>query len=78
MLPRVRTDGFVCGQHLTQEGPFVLDTRAHDVPNTIQGMVRALPDGCVALSLRLRGGLKMIQAAENEARRKNVRILWLP
>ncbi len=76
-MKRVRTDGFIQGKHLTQEGPFVLDTRTHDIPSTIAGLVRNLPSNCIGLSLRLIGGRVMVRRAEREARRRNVRIFWL-
>ncbi len=59
------------------EQPFVLDTRTHDIPKTIVGMIRALPTKCVALSLRVQGGPAMIIHAESAARRRGIRILWL-
>jgi len=77
MIPRVRTDGWVKGLHLRMEVPFVLDTRSHDIPKTIVGMIRALPSNCVALSLRVMGGPSMIKRAEGAARRRGVRILWV-
>ena len=77
MIPRVRTDGWMRGEHLKMEQPFVLDTRSHDIPRTIVGMIRALPEKCVALSLRIQGGPTMIGRAESAARRKGIRILWL-
>lgn len=77
MIPRVRTDGWMIGKHLTMETPFVLDTRSHDIPRTIVGMIRALPENCVALSLRVLGGPAMVRRAESAARRKGIRILWV-
>lgn len=77
MIKRIRTDAFVRGEHLTCPVPFVLDTRFHDIPATVRGFIRALPDNCAAVSLRLVGGYNMTRIAEREARRKNVRILWL-
>lgn len=77
VFPRVRTNDWVEGKHLTMSGPFVLDTRSHDIPRTIVGMIRALPENCVALSLRVRGGPAMVKQAESAARHKNIRILWL-
>lgn len=77
MIERVRSDGYVRGEHLERSGPFVLDTRFHDIPNTVRGFIRALPAHCVAVSLRLSGGRDMIRTAEREARRRGVRILWL-
>jgi len=77
MIPRVRTDGFMLGKHLRQPAPFVLDTRSHDIPNTIRGLILGLPDNCVALSLRVLGGHRMVKVAEREARRRGIRVLWL-
>jgi len=65
------------GPHLRMKEPFVLDTRSHDIPKTIVGMIRALSLNCVALSLRVMGGPAMIKRAEGAARRKGVRILWV-
>lgn len=78
MLPRVRTDDWAKGKHLRMEGSFVLDTRSHDIPRTIVGMIRALPTNCVALSLRVLGGPTMVKCVESAARRKGIRVLWLP
>jgi orotidine-5'-phosphate decarboxylase len=77
MIPRVRTDGWVEGRHLKMQEPFVLDTRSHDIPQTIVGMIRALPENCVALSLRVLGGPAMVRRAESAARRRGIRILWV-
>ena len=76
-MRRIGTVGFVMGEHLTCAEPFVLDTRSHDIPNTIAGMIRALPAQCVALSLRLRGGTTMVRRAEREARKRGLRVLWV-
>lgn len=76
-MQRVRTDQYMRGEHLSVKGSFVLDTRSHDIPNTIAGMVRALPSNCVGLSLRLAGGGVMIRRAEREARKRGIRIFWL-
>ncbi len=62
---------------MTMEVPFVLDTRSHDIPRTIVGMIRALPQNCVALSLRVQGGPAMVSRAEAAARRRGIRILWV-
>ncbi len=76
-MQRVRTDQYMRGEHLLVKGPFVLDTRTYDIPNTIAGMVRALPKNCVGLSLGLAGGGVMIRRAEREARKRGIRIFWL-
>ena len=75
MYPRVRTDTELTG--IVPEGPYVHDTRFHDIPNTVRKFIRALPSNCVAVSLRMQGGHRMVRAAEREARRKGIRILWL-
>lgn len=77
MIRRVRTNEWVEGKHLKMKETFVLDTRSHDIPKTIVGMIRALPESCIALSLRVQGGPAMISHAESAARRKGIRILWL-
>lgn len=77
MILRIRTDGWMLGAHLTTKGLFVLDTRSHDIPRTIVGMIRVLPPNCIALSLRVQGGPAMVKCAESAARRKGIRILWL-
>jgi len=56
---------------------YVVDCRSIDVPNTIHAFVRRLPYGTVAVSLRPYGA-QMIQAAERAARKRGVRILWVP
>lgn len=56
---------------------FVVDCRSIDVPNTIEAFIRNLPLGTVAVSLRPYGA-EMIQRAEHAARKRGVRILWLP
>ena len=76
-MNRVRTNEYVLGRHLQQKNPFIMDTRFHDVPNTVRGFIRALPKNCIAVSLRLMGGQQMIKVAEREARHKGIRILWL-
>ena len=77
MIPRVRTSGFMLGEHLQQSQPFVLDTRFHDIPKTVRSVIRALPSTCVAVSLRVLGGPQMIKVAEREARVRGVRVLWV-
>ena len=76
-IKRIRTDQFLNGDHLTADRPFVLDTRSHDIPNTIGRMIRALPQNCIALSLRIIGGPAMIRRSEREARRRGIRVIWL-
>jgi len=56
---------------------FVVDCRSFDIPNTMQHYVRNLPLGTIAVSLRPYGA-RMIQAAERAARKRGVRILWIP
>ena len=55
---------------------FIADVRTFDIPETIAAMIRNAPENCVAVTLRPIGG-KMIAMAEREARRKNIRILWV-
>jgi orotidine-5'-phosphate decarboxylase len=65
------------GEHLAMTVPFILDTRSHDIPRTIAGLVRNLPATCIGLSLRFIGGPSMVRRAEREARKKGIRIIWL-
>ena len=76
MIKRVKWAELLRGVPYPKE-PFIMDNRSWDVPNTIAGYVRALPKNCIAVSLRWRGGSLMAKRAEREARRKNIRILWL-
>lgn len=76
MIPRIRTDQWVLGEHLTIKGPFFLDTRAVDIPKTIDGLINALPDNCVGLSLRY-SAVSHLHRAERTARRRGMRIIWL-
>jgi orotidine-5'-phosphate decarboxylase len=57
--------------------PWVCDCRSWDIPNTIAAMVSNAPAGMVAISLRPYGA-GMIAAAERAARRRGVRIIWVP
>ena len=59
-------------------GPFVADARTFDIPETIAAMIRNAAPNCVAVTLRPYGGDRMTQAAESAARRRGVRILWVP
>ena len=77
MIPRVRTTDVMAGKHLTISGPFVLDTRTFDIPNTMRAFVNGIPDNCVAMSSRWRGGSKMVRAVEQAARKKGIRVIWL-
>lgn len=56
---------------------YVVDCRSIDIPNTIASYVRNLPYGTIAVSLRPYGA-QMIHAAERAARKRGVRILWIP
>lgn len=58
--------------------PWVCDCRTFDIPNTIASLIRYLPPSAVAVSLRPEGGATMIAAAEREARRRGMRVLWVP
>ena len=60
------------------EGPYIADIRSFDVPKTIGAMIRNAPPNCVAVTLRPYGGAQMIVTAEREARRKGLRIIWVP
>jgi len=78
MLKRIRPPHVIDGAlDLTGGRPYVLDCRNYDIPNTIAAMIRNAPEGLVALSLRPYGA-GMIAAAERAARRRKVRIIWLP
>lgn len=57
--------------------PWVCDCRSIDIGDTIAAMIRNAPAGLVAISLRPYGA-RMIAAAERAARRRGVRIIWLP
>lgn len=59
-------------------GAFVADVRSFDIPETVAAMVRGAPKNCIAISLRPLGGQRMIAAAEREARRKGIRLIWVP
>lgn len=58
--------------------PYVLDCRSFDIPETIEGMIVSASkrNNCVAVTLCLLGGHKMIEIAENMAFEKGMRILW--
>lgn len=56
--------------------PFVYKYRSFDIPVTIARMIAALPANCVAVGLNLRGGHRMVRAAERAARKRGMRILW--
>lgn len=76
MIRRVNTVGVFNGEHLLP-GPFVLDQRTYDVPETIEAWIRNMPDNCVAFSLRWQGGKRMVRRAERAARKRGKRILWM-
>lgn len=61
----------------TDGKPWVLDVRTFDIAETIVKMIRHAPAGLVAVSLRNGGGRQMLYAAEREARRRGVRIIWV-
>lgn len=78
MLRRIRPPHVLAGALDTLDGtPWVCDCRTQDIPTTIAAMIRNAPAGMVAISLRPYGG-GMIRAAERAARKRGVRILWLP
>jgi len=68
--------------HILKQGfsfpnePWVCDVRTYDIPETISKMIMSLDDNCVAVTLSLMGGHKMITVAEYAAIRKGIRILW--
>jgi len=57
--------------------PYVADIRTMDIPATVAACIRNAPEGLVAISLRPYGA-GMIAAAERAARRRGVRVIWLP
>lgn len=60
----------------TDGQPWVADWRSYDIPETVtQGILHAAP-GCVAISLSMLGGPKMIRAAEAAAATRGIRVLW--
>jgi orotidine-5'-phosphate decarboxylase len=69
-------DIFNVNTHTYYQGPWVADCRTYDIPETIVALIRSLSVYCVAITLSPRGGRKMIQMAEQAARKKNIRILW--
>lgn len=60
------------------DAKWVCDCRTFDIPNTIASLIRYLPTNAVAVSLRPEGGAAMIVTAERAARRRGMRILWVP
>jgi hypothetical protein len=60
----------------TDGSPWVADCRSFDIPPTIAGFIRNVGVGCVAVSLSMFGGKIMIEAAEQAARERGVRVLW--
>lgn len=74
MIRRVR-NGY---QAPTDGKPWVLDVRTFDIAETIVKMIQNASAGLVAVSLRNGGGRQMLYAAERAARKRNVRILWIP
>jgi orotidine-5'-phosphate decarboxylase len=78
MLRRIRPTHVIDGALDGLDGqPWVCDCRSWDIPSTIAALVRNAPAGLVAISLRPYGA-RMIAAAERAARRRGVRIIWLP
>jgi hypothetical protein len=63
-------------------GPFVADVRSFDIPNTMCACVRNADHNCVAISFRLPQWPikpdKTVAAVERVARRKGIRIIWVP
>jgi len=56
--------------------PFFLDVRAADIPETIEAMIRSLPERCKGVSLRTTGGPEMVRRANQAAQERNLRIVW--
>jgi len=56
--------------------PFVMDGRWSDIPHTLMRTIMAMPDNCVAVSLRFSGFTAHWQC-ERAARIKNIRIIWM-
>ena len=77
MMPRIRPQHVLDGALDNINGPWVCDCRSIDIASTISAMIANAPPGLVAISLRPFGGA-MIAAAERAARRRGVRIIWLP
>lgn len=74
MIPRWRP---LRGQPFP-DGPFVADVRTFDIPETIAACIRNAATNCVAVTLRPYGGARMIASAERTARKRGIRILWVP
>ena len=60
--------------------PFICDWRSYDIPNTVVACIRSLPANCVAITLRPTpwAGRMFIPAVERAARKKGIRIIWVP
>ena|ERR1700677_4159803 len=65
-----------CNETFDGSFPWVADCRSFDIPPTIVGMIQNAAPGLVAVTLSVRGGIRMIQAAERAARKRGVRIIW--
>lgn len=49
--------------------------RSYDIPNTIEAMLKGLPDNCIGFSVNYRGGPEMIKRALRVARKRNMIML---
>jgi len=79
MLRRINLSAALGGAVDRQgNAPWVCDCRTFDIPNTIASLIRYLPASAVAVSLRPEGGAAMVAVAEREARRRGMRVLWVP
>lgn len=63
------------------EGPppkssFIADINAYDIPSVVAAMIKALPQRCKAVSIRIDGGEAMREAAVMAAADRNIRIIW--
>lgn len=76
MIRRIKLHHVLAEGFVYPTGPWIADCRTYDIPQTIVTMIEGLDDNCVAVTLSLMGGHKMITAAENMAHKKGIRILW--
>ncbi len=76
MIHRIKIDGWVRGEHLSINGPFFLDIKALDIPNTLRGLINVLPDNCVGISIRW-AGFKALNYVTKAARKKHIYVLWI-
>lgn len=60
----------------TDGSPWLCDWRSYDIPETVAWAIRNAAPGLVAITLSLIGGKQMIEAAEQAAAERGVRVLW--